>query len=114
MFMETFILRNEPYFEISVSEEFFEINNSEYQFNNGKYFFNEIQSIEFNKSKTDWLPTIIGNVISFLFNSGDFGKDLTSDRFIILFDSGKQKEVKFMNCDLDEVQRLYEFIQFKI
>lgn len=59
-------MRKDPFFAIKINEDSFEIINSDYTSNNGIYGFEEIQSVVLLNSKTDWFPTILGNILVIL------------------------------------------------
>lgn len=76
--MEKFIIRKDPFFEIVLNEDSLIIQNSDYNSNNGIYKFEEIQSVELLNSKTDWFPTILGNILVFLVDILDMIKRMTA------------------------------------
>lgn len=102
--MKKFVLRKDPFFQITLSENSIEIYNSEYTSNNGIYKFEEIKSVEIMSSKIDWFPSILGNFLAFF--GGHFGFDKTDDRLIFSFHSAKKMEVKLINSDLKVANKL--------
>lgn len=111
--MESFILRRNPYFEIILKEESFEINNTDFTYNNGIYRYNEFRDIEFLNSETDWGSTIFVFLTAF-FMGGRLGVDETDARFLFHYHSGKKREVKLINCDVEIANRIYSQLINKI
>lgn len=112
--MEKFILRNNPLFEITLNEDSFEINNTDYRFKNGIYRFNEFKSVELIDKKLDWISTFFGNIIGF-FLGGQAGFEIAEARFKFHYHSGKkQLEVKLIDCDLDTANQLLKQIKTRI
>ncbi len=111
--MESFILRRNPYFEIILKEESFEINNTDFTYNNGIYRYNEFRDIEFFNSETDWTPTIFV-ILTAIFMGGKLGIDKTDTRFLFHYHSDKKREVKLINCDVEIANRIYSQLINKI
>ena len=97
--MEKFILRMNPFFEISMNDNSFEISNSEYTFNNGTYQFTELLQVDFFNKKLDWFSTIFGNIIGF-FLGGQTGYEIADAKLVIHFKTGRNMAVMLIDCDL--------------
>ncbi len=111
--MEKFLLRKNPLFEIIVNEDSFEINNTHYIFNNGIYKLDEIKSAELIDKKLDWFSTFFGNIIGF-FLGGQIGYEISEAKFEFHFYSGKEMEVKLIDCDVETVDELFQQLQKRL
>lgn len=97
--MEIFILRENPFIEISISENYFAIKNEANTLVGGKYEFSKMDSLRLDR-RINWFVSFVGFIVA-LFTST--GTDLYKERDVLKFNYDKKPfaiSLKGGNLDL--------------
>ncbi|MDP5230106.1 MAG: hypothetical protein NWQ38_06915 [Cellulophaga sp.] len=99
------ILRNDPFFEIIIYKDSFEIKDEKDKDATGIYSFTQLKNIEVKKAQTFWLSTIFFTVIDFIIGTSATGIMKLKDR-ICMSHMNREIVILLDNCDVNKAKQL--------
>ena len=109
---ESFLLRENPIFEIKINDNHFEIKNDEDINDNAIYEYQNINSFNLQKRHINWLITLLSYIVDFI----GFGVGNTYEEKNLLKFHYKKNQIRILlsKCDIKNAELASQIIKSKL